>query len=121
MGPRSALLPASLFLTEALLLPTGCRRSAERTTTSEATPAAASEGADAPQVSTTPVAANATPAKVAAPRGNTPPPPAEIWNEFSGTKAMAEVEKQVAFGPRPAGSIELLGARKAIVASLQAS
>src|SRR4051812_1911023 len=49
------------------------------------------------------------------------PPPAEIWKEFSGEKAMAAVTQQVGFGPRPSGSPELAEARKAIVTGLQSS
>jgi hypothetical protein len=49
------------------------------------------------------------------------PPPAELWKEFSGERAMQEVAKQVGFGPRPAGSPELAQARKAIETSLQAN
>ncbi len=48
-----------------------------------------------------------------------PAPPAELWREFSGDRAMAEVEKQVSFGPRPSGSVELGRAREAIAGTLQ--
>lgn len=48
------------------------------------------------------------------------PVPVEIWKEFDGTKAYAEVEKQVAFGPRPAGSNALAAARQHISDTLQA-
>ena len=47
------------------------------------------------------------------------PPPREIWKEFSGEKAFAEVQKQVEIGPRPAGSAELEMARALLIASLQ--
>src|SRR4051794_37307563 len=120
MRPGIALLPASLFLAAAFLLPTGCRRSAEPSSPPEATRDEASTDSASPAASSTPPPIKAAPAKPEArPQANVAPPPAEIWKEFSGTKAMEEVEKQVAFGPRPAGSVELLAARKAIVASLQ--
>jgi glutaminyl-peptide cyclotransferase len=47
------------------------------------------------------------------------PAPAEIWKEFSGAKAMAHVETQINFGPRPSGSKELASARQAIIAALK--
>lgn len=46
-------------------------------------------------------------------------PPAEIWKEFSGEKAFAEVTKQVRVGPRPSGSRELEKARGLIETSLR--
>ena len=46
------------------------------------------------------------------------PVPSEIWKEFSGTLAYAEVEKQVSFGPRPAGSQALSEARAHLTARL---
>ena len=49
------------------------------------------------------------------------PPPAEIWKEFSGEKALAETSQQVDLGPRPAGSPELEKARGLIEASLHGS
>ncbi len=53
------------------------------------------------------------------PRGTTAPP-AEIWNEFSGEKAFAEVKKQIDCGPRPAGSENIEKARSLIATSLAA-
>jgi hypothetical protein len=52
-------------------------------------------------------------------RAATPPPPAEIWREFSGDKAFAEVRKQVEVGPRPSGTPELEKARVLIEESLR--
>ncbi|MES2571850.1 MAG: hypothetical protein V4710_17580, partial [Verrucomicrobiota bacterium] len=48
------------------------------------------------------------------PRLTGKPLPVEIWKEFSGEKALAEVKKQVDIGPRPSGSAELEKARAAI-------
>jgi glutaminyl-peptide cyclotransferase len=50
-----------------------------------------------------------------------PPVPVEIWKEFSGARAYSEVEKQVAFGPRPAGSQALAEARAHLTFALQAN
>ncbi len=47
-----------------------------------------------------------------------PPPPAEIWKEFSGERAFADARKQVELGPRPAGSPELEKARGLIEQAL---
>jgi glutaminyl-peptide cyclotransferase len=49
------------------------------------------------------------------------PVPVEIWKEFSGAQAYSEVEKQVAFGPRPAGSQSLAEARAHLTSALQAN
>lgn len=49
------------------------------------------------------------------------PAPPEIWKAFSGPLAYAEVEKQVAFGPRPAGSQALSKARAHLSSTLQAN
>lgn len=57
---------------------------------------------------------------VASPRPKLPPPPAEIWKLFSGEKALELARQQVEFGPRPAGSAEVLKARDHIVATLRA-
>lgn len=46
---------------------------------------------------------------------------AEIWKEFSGDKAFAEVRKQVEIGPRPAGSPQIEKARVVIEESLRRS
>ncbi len=52
----------------------------------------------------------------------TPPvPPEEIWKQFSGDRAFADVKKQVEFGPRPSGTPEIEPARVHIVASLEAA
>ena len=52
-------------------------------------------------------------------RQPTAPPPAELWKEFSGDKAFAEVRKQVDIGPRTAGSPEIERARAVIEESLR--
>jgi len=49
---------------------------------------------------------------------STPPPPAQIWNEFSGDKAFAHVKALCDIGPRPIGSPELQKARDYIIANL---
>jgi hypothetical protein len=46
-------------------------------------------------------------------------PPAEIWKEFSGAKAMEWVVKQVEIGPRPAGSPEAEKTRKLITDAIE--
>jgi glutaminyl-peptide cyclotransferase len=46
---------------------------------------------------------------------------ADLWKEFSGEKAFAQVRKQVEFGPRPSGSAEIEKARVAIAESLGAA
>jgi glutaminyl-peptide cyclotransferase len=51
----------------------------------------------------------------------TPVASGDIWTAFSGAKALAEVEKQVAFGPRPAGSQALSAAREHISGVLRAN
>jgi Peptidase family M28 len=43
----------------------------------------------------------------------------EIWKEFSGARAFAEVKKQVEIGPRPSGSVEITKARAWILDGLQ--
>jgi glutaminyl-peptide cyclotransferase len=45
---------------------------------------------------------------------------ADLWKQFSGEKALAEVLKQVDFGPRPSGSAALEKARGHILATLAA-
>ena len=50
-----------------------------------------------------------------------PTPPAEIWKHFDGERAMADVRKQVEFGPRPSGSPEIEPARQHIVSALEAA
>jgi hypothetical protein len=49
----------------------------------------------------------------------TNPAPVQIWKEFSGARAMAEVKRQVDIGPRPSGSAELELGRKHIVSVLE--
>lgn len=46
-------------------------------------------------------------------------PPARIWAEFSGDKALAHAKAQCEIGPRPAGSPELEKARALIIAELE--
>ncbi len=48
----------------------------------------------------------------------TTPAPAEIWREFSGDLAFAEVRRQIEVGPRPSGSPELEIVRHQIRESL---
>jgi hypothetical protein len=109
---KSAFL-GGLALT--LLLVGGCKPAPK--ITAPATPAAvnASEPAASPVEPPKPALRSSNPALRAS------PPPAELWKEFSGERAMQEVTKQVAFGPRPSGSPELIQARKAIEAGLQAN
>lgn len=47
------------------------------------------------------------------------PPPAEIWKEFSGAKALTHAKAQCDIGPRPAGSAELEKARILIAEELK--
>jgi glutaminyl-peptide cyclotransferase len=48
-----------------------------------------------------------------------PPPPAELWKEFSGTAAYEHVRALVEMGPRPGGSPEIEQARIYIIEQLQ--
>jgi len=48
-----------------------------------------------------------------------PPPPAEIWKEFSGGKAFAHTKYLVDLGPRPIGSDALEQARKYITGEVE--
>ncbi len=50
-----------------------------------------------------------------------PPGPPEIWKEFSGERAFAEVRKQVEVGPRPSGTPEIEKARALIEDGLRRS
>ena len=75
----------------------------------------------ASQAEAKPGGAAATSSKAPASKRPTAPPPAEIWKEFSGDKAFAEVRKQVELGPRPAGSPEIAKARSLIEDSLRLS
>ncbi|MDD5351120.1 MAG: M28 family peptidase [Chthoniobacteraceae bacterium] len=63
----------------------------------------------------TPAGEPARPGAYVPPSG---PPPAEIWKEFSGAKALAHAKAQCDLGPRPSGSAELEKARALIVAEL---
>ncbi len=99
---RAALLAAALF--------TACHRQ----------PPAAETESTAPETQASTPAANlppATPQKL--------PPlaagPAELWKEFSGTKAFEEVKRQVEVGARPSGSPALDKARALIESSLKNS
>ena len=70
--------------------------------------------------------ANASPSEAVAPSttraAKTPPvPPEEIWKQFSGDRAFADVKKQVDFGPRASGTPEIEPAREHIIASLEAA
>jgi hypothetical protein len=49
----------------------------------------------------------------------TKPAPAQIWKEFSGARAMAEVKRQTEIGPRPSGSADLELGRKHITSVLE--
>jgi hypothetical protein len=46
--------------------------------------------------------------------------PPRLWEQFSGAKALDEVARQVAFGPRPSGSAALEQARAHIIKTLEA-
>ena len=46
--------------------------------------------------------------------------PPQLWEQFSGEKALEEVARQVAFGPRPSGSAALEKARAHIAGTLNA-
>jgi glutaminyl-peptide cyclotransferase len=48
-------------------------------------------------------------------------PAGELWREFSGARAFAQVEKLVALGPRPSGSPALEKTRKFLEAELAAA
>ena len=100
MGLRFAVSIRRLIAATLLALVTaGCER---KTESADDTPSAVVNGAASPAA-----AHDRKPgAQTAAPRSNQPPP-AEIWKEFSGDNAFAEVKKQVAIGPRPAGSAEI--------------
>ena len=52
-------------------------------------------------------------------RVSTAPPPAEIWKEFSGDRAFAEVRRQIEIGPRPSGSPGAEKAREVISQALE--
>ncbi|MDB6175491.1 MAG: Peptidase [Chthoniobacteraceae bacterium] len=104
------LLTAALLL---LLPVAGCNRKADSSADSSSSETTGS--AAGPQ---TVSSHSSSPPK---PRPTALPVPAEIWKEFSGEKALAEVKKQIDFGPRPSGSAEIEKARAAISESLAAS
>jgi len=85
-----------------------CDRKPASTQSSTATPVPTSE------VSPTPAAKEPTAEK---PK-NVPPPPAEIWKQFSGERAFADVRQQIEIGPRPSGSAEIEKARAHITDAL---
>ncbi|HZJ17911.1 MAG TPA: M28 family peptidase [Chthoniobacteraceae bacterium] len=68
-----------------------------------------------PEVPSTPVRKESTPAKQAK---VPPPPPPEIWKLFSGERAFADVRQQIEIGPRPSGSAEIEKARAHISGTL---
>lgn len=119
MAGKSAWLPAAIFTVSLLLSACGKKEPAP-----EATPPPPSEQPAAEAPAATPKPASPKPASTPAPRApkpaalHTPPPPAELWKEFFGEKALAEVRKQVEIGPRPAGSPEAELARKHISESV---
>jgi len=78
----------------------------------------ADSGQPAPNETSTAAGSTVTSIK----RPSAPPPgPTEIWKEFSGDKAFAEVRKQVEVGPRPSGSPQIEKARTIIEESLRRS
>ena len=107
MAGRVVIAPAASLVLIALFVGggAGCKRRTEPGTRSEQT---AQESGPT---------RSASPAPSPGPR-TTQPPPAEIWKEFSGENAFAEVKKQVAIGPRPAGSPEIERARMEIIDTL---
>src|SRR4051812_44085195 len=112
---RHVIKPALLGLLFALVW-TGCKPAPPPEIAPPSTPGAATPSG--PVASPEPL----KPAmRSSNPKLRASPPPAELWKEFSGERAMAEVEKQVGFGPRPSGSPELAQARQAIETSLQAN
>lgn len=100
MGPARLF---SLLLLVALAYP-ACKRGAP--TGKEGPPSADNARADPSAVT-------------AIKRAKIGPPPPEIWKEFSGDKAFAEVRTQVEFGPRPAGSPAIEKARNHIEETLR--
>jgi len=111
LAPRRALhrCPWLASLLAVALVLTACKRK-PATDGSEALRSISAE-------SPSPPAVKATGGK-AAPARSTAPPPAKIWEEFSGERAFAEVKKQFELGPRPSGSTELDKARGLIAETL---
>lgn len=104
---KAAATLRSLFVAVALTIAlASCKREPPTPPPSTATPEPASKAAAKP-----------SPKPPPAPR-STKPPPAEIWKEFSGEKAFAEVKKQVEIGPRPSGSAEIEKVRTLIAEAL---
>lgn len=109
-GPLAGLLAIAL-------LTGACRKADSQSEAPDATTAPLQSSDSASGKKPLLLAQNSPPAKPTAPRANTPPP-AEIWKEFSGERAFAEVKKQVEIGPRPSGSKEVEKARSVIADSL---
>ena len=78
-------------------------------------PTTAPSTASTPAPTAKPAANIATPQPKPAAAKPAAPVPAELWKEFSGERAFAEVRRQVEIGPRPSGSAELETARTQIV------
>lgn len=98
-----------------ILLAGACRRTPKpvSSTTAETEGASAAPAAAESRTAPPPAKSGAK-AKI-----STAAPPSEIWKEFSGEKAFAEVKKQVELGPRPAGSAEIEKARSLIATALE--
>lgn len=101
----------------AVLMLSGCKRQAEE---------APAPGSKQPDSAATPADSadkKSAPAQPAIPRVpvSKAPPPAEIWKEFSGERAMAHVRQQVEIGPRPSGSAEIEKTRALITKALEAA
>lgn len=115
-----AILAGGLWLTGCQKnSPASARTDSPGTEAISATPAPASAPATPPSTaSTTPIAVASSPAAPSVPVAKGPPP-AELWKEFNGEKAFANVQKQVEIGPRPAGTPELEKARALIEEGLR--
>lgn len=96
------------------------KKTKEPTPEAAATPEAVQEK---PPATVTPQATPQASAPTPAPRPRfavtTKPAPAQIWKEFDGARAMAEVKRQAEIGPRPSGAAELEQARKHITSVLE--
>ncbi len=103
---RLGLLAAPLLCLQAF---TACKRQAE--------PGPGSRPVNGPAESSPASAASASASPGPAPRSKTSAP-SEIWKEFSGERAFAEVKKQVDIGPRPSGSPALAEGRELIISAL---
>ncbi len=109
MAARTSLL--ALLLTLALA---GCKRRGSEPPPPAASPADPAGVVNPPQTEPPATTSAAMPSRTPA-----APPPAELWKEFSGDRAMAEVRAQVGLGPRPAGSAEIEKARELITTGLK--